>query len=298
MANGKIAGLLAVLLGAVAALSIGLVAAQNSGVEVRIEARRLDDGRVEFALRERGGERILPRARYFPAETEAGRWLNASWITVGEGSADRPSASGQVRIEARRLDDGRVEFALRERGGERILPRARYFPAKTEAGRWLNASWITVGEGQDFTAAPTATPTPAQTLGEWERFEGENVEEVLGGYHLVTEDQDAILAMYCGALEGSHVFVVTREHLPGDSVSVTWRFSENSTPSRERWLSDGELDSAVFAPKSGSFRRALRNANGRLFIRITDNADDTVSYEFNVQGASHAAAALGCDIGA
>lgn len=85
MANGKIAGLLAVLLGAVAALSIGLVAAQNSGVEVRIEARRLDDGRVEFALRERGGERILPRARYFPAETEAGRWLNASWITVGEG---------------------------------------------------------------------------------------------------------------------------------------------------------------------------------------------------------------------
>ena len=85
MANGKIAGLLAVLLGAVAALGIGLVAAQNSGVEVRIEARRLDDGRVEFALRERGGERILPRARYFPAETEAGRWLNASWITVGEG---------------------------------------------------------------------------------------------------------------------------------------------------------------------------------------------------------------------
>ena len=85
MANGKIAGLLAVLLGVVAALGIGLVAAQNSGVEVRIEARRLADGRVEFALRERGGERILPRARYFPAETEAGRWLNASWITVGEG---------------------------------------------------------------------------------------------------------------------------------------------------------------------------------------------------------------------
>ena len=57
---------------------------------MRIEARHLDDGRIEFALRERGGERILPPARYFPAETEAGRWLNASWIAVGAGAARPP----------------------------------------------------------------------------------------------------------------------------------------------------------------------------------------------------------------
>ena len=242
MANGKIAGLLAVLLGAVAALGIGLVAAQNSGVEVRIEARRLDDGRVEFALRERGGERILPRARYFPAETEAGRWLNASWITVGEG--------------------------------------------------------------RDFSAAPTATPMPARTLGEWERFEGENVDGSLVGYSL-TQDNDALLprlVMRCDGGRSTEVFIMTDEYLPGDfdadRVSVTWRFSESSTPTNERWGSNEELDSTVFAPRGGSFRRALRNANGRLFIRITDNLNDTVSYEFNVQGASRAAAALGCNIGA
>ena len=127
---------------------------------MRIEARRLDDGRIEFALRERGGDRILPPARYFPAETEAGRWLNASWITVGVGVNAHGGGGHEVRIEARRLNDGRIEFALRERGGERILPPARYFPAEPEAGRWLNASWITVGAGDEFASAPATTPTP------------------------------------------------------------------------------------------------------------------------------------------
>ena len=81
--NAKAAGLLGVLLGALlGALGAGLAAAHDSGVEVRIEARRLDDGRVEFALRERGGERILPVRRYFPADGR-GVWLHSSWIEAG-----------------------------------------------------------------------------------------------------------------------------------------------------------------------------------------------------------------------
>ena len=72
-----------------------------------------------------------------------------------------------MRIEARRLDDGRIEFALRERGGERILPPKRYFPAETEAGRWLNASWITVGASDEFAAAPPPAATPPPALGVW-----------------------------------------------------------------------------------------------------------------------------------
>lgn len=98
----------------------------------------------------------------------------AKWIVGGllalvvlAGGAALVNAHGggghEVRIEARRLDDGRIEFALRERGGERILPPARYFPAETEAGRWLSASWITVGAGDEFAATPMPTPTPAAT---------------------------------------------------------------------------------------------------------------------------------------
>ncbi len=164
MANGKTAGLLAVLLGAVAALGIGLAAAQNSGVEVRIEARRLDDGRVEFALSERGtdgewGDRILPSSRYFPAGSR-GRWLRSSPVSVG-ASAPAPT----VRIEARRLGDGRIEFALSERGtdgewGDRVLPSSRYFPAGSR-GRWLRSSPVFVGASAPGEGAPTATSPSA-----------------------------------------------------------------------------------------------------------------------------------------
>ena len=159
MANGKTAGLLAVLLGAVAAFGIGLAAAQNSGAEVRIEARRLGDGRVEFALSERGtdgewGDRILPSSRYFPTGSR-GRWLRSSPVSVGAG-APAPT----VRIEARRLGDGRIEFALSERGtdgawGDRVLPSSRYFPTGSR-GRWLRSSPVFVGASAPAVASPSA----------------------------------------------------------------------------------------------------------------------------------------------
>ena len=147
--------------------------------EVRIAAKRLDDGRVEFALQERGadgswGERILPRRRFFPATGE-GRWLSSSSIEVSaplpatELQAATTPTPTEVRIAARRLDDGRVEFALQERGadgswGERILPRRRFFPATGE-GRWLSSSSIEVSVPLPAPEppAPTATPPPAPT---------------------------------------------------------------------------------------------------------------------------------------
>jgi len=65
--------------------SVGL--AQDAGTEVRITAMRHDDGRIEFALQEREGsgwsDRILPRARFFPATGREGRWLASTPIRVG-----------------------------------------------------------------------------------------------------------------------------------------------------------------------------------------------------------------------
>ncbi len=153
------------LLGAVSALGFALAAARNSGAEVRIEARRLDDGRVEFALSERGadgewGDRILPSSRYFPAGSRGG-WLRSSPVSVGAG-APAPA----VRIEARRLGDGRIEFALSERGtdgewGDRVLPSSRYFPAGSRGG-WLRSSPVSVGASAPAAASPSAAaPAPA-----------------------------------------------------------------------------------------------------------------------------------------
>ena len=62
-------------------------AAGDSGLEVRVAAQLLADGRMEFALQERQangdwGERRLPRGRFFPADTRVGRWLGSSPLTV------------------------------------------------------------------------------------------------------------------------------------------------------------------------------------------------------------------------
>ena len=62
-------------------------AAGGAGVEVRVAAQLLADGRMEFALQEREpdgswAERRLPRARYFPANARVGRWLSSSALTI------------------------------------------------------------------------------------------------------------------------------------------------------------------------------------------------------------------------
>ena len=72
--------LLAMLAGSVA------WAATNGEAEVRITARQLEDGRVEFALQQRvdgeWGERQLPRSRYFPTDAREGEWLKSTPLTV------------------------------------------------------------------------------------------------------------------------------------------------------------------------------------------------------------------------
>ena len=79
--------IMGLLVGALA-LGAGIAVAHNDGTEIRITAMRHEsDGRIEFAVQERDGEswgeRVLPRARFFPASGREGRWLNSTPITVG-----------------------------------------------------------------------------------------------------------------------------------------------------------------------------------------------------------------------
>ncbi|MCY4616379.1 MAG: hypothetical protein OXC71_08335 [Chloroflexi bacterium] len=93
-------------------------------------------------------------------------------IALGAGIAVAHNDGTEIRITAMRHDDGRIEFAVQERDGEgwgeRILPRARFFPASGREGRWLNSTPITVGvveslESAAVTVTPTATSIPAVT---------------------------------------------------------------------------------------------------------------------------------------
>ena len=121
--------------------------------QVRIVARKLADGRIEFGLQQhRDGswsERLLPARRLFPADTTAGRWLQSSPLTTSVAASPYVTPSDvRMRIVARRLADGRTEFGLQLRQydttwGERLEPAGRMFPADTDAGRWLVSTPLT-----------------------------------------------------------------------------------------------------------------------------------------------------------
>lgn len=104
----------------------------------RIVARRLLDGKTEFAWQPEGGDRILPRSRYLPSDPPTGRWLNSSDIVVEGVNVGRIN----VQVDA---ETGRIEFAFTPAGRDRILPQSRYFPSDADPGRWLRSTLIEPG---------------------------------------------------------------------------------------------------------------------------------------------------------
>ena len=215
-----------------------------------------------------------------------------------------------MRIEARRLDDGRIEFALRERGGERILPPARYFPAETEAGRWLNASWITVGAGDEFAAAPpTATPGAATTSppSVWTPFTfaddltGELsttissvatkwTDDDLGGYYAAPQ-----LTARCDPTTGFKVFVHWDSH-----ITTSARASQrSSTTGRGAFAVDGgsvqgfawtgsKRNEATFAAFPEEVADWLRNGSDRIVIRVYNHDGESLTATFPIGGYAQA----------
>ena len=78
---------------------------QPGTAEVRISARQLVDGRVEFALQEKEGalwsSPILPRSRFFPADAPIDRWLHSSAILLNAtGSTQSEEVSEAALVQA------------------------------------------------------------------------------------------------------------------------------------------------------------------------------------------------------
>ena len=117
-----------------------------------ITARRLDDGRVEFAFRPSGGARIFPEQRFVPADAASNSWLVSSDVTHVDDTLGR--------IIARRLDDGQMEFGFRVEGGDELLPDLRFVPAVTSGG-WLRSSELSFS-----VAPPDLAPEFSATLGD------------------------------------------------------------------------------------------------------------------------------------
>ncbi|MCY3806190.1 MAG: RCC1 domain-containing protein [bacterium] len=84
---------------------------------------------------------------------------------------ETPDAATEVRITARRLADGRVEFGVQQRAtsndawGQRQLPRARFFPTEATVGRWLNSSPLQVNDSQTGTITAASRRYTAVSAG-------------------------------------------------------------------------------------------------------------------------------------
>lgn len=158
------------LTGVMAASTVTLAQAEH---QVRIAARRLDDGRTEVALQQRQidgewADRVLPSQRFVPANAPSRRWLASSPLTVGTVYGVQ-----ELRIAARRYADGSVEVALQQQRtdgtwAERILPALRIIPAGVTSGRWLASSPLVEPEPLGG-AEPLGDPEPlggAEPLGD------------------------------------------------------------------------------------------------------------------------------------
>ena len=118
------------------------------------------------------------------------------------------SGTSDVRIVAMKLEDGRIEFGL-EQSGERILPRARFFPTDADVGRWLKSSPI----GVEIEMAPPAADeqSTADTPGASTESSG-NCEPGSGGEILAPFLDEGIEVTGCVlALDGgiTHIEITT-----------------------------------------------------------------------------------------
>ncbi len=162
--NGKT--LIIALLVGIIALGAGMAVAHTDGTEIRITAMRHEsDGRIEFAVQERDGdgwgERVLPRARFFPASGREGRWLNSTPITVGvveelEAAATAPAAAATARAQTAPAGLGSGHQCLGTTGcgfgyfdvpGDTVLRVGR----DIAPGKW-NSDYETAGEDSCWVA--------------------------------------------------------------------------------------------------------------------------------------------------
>ena len=169
-----------------AGVLVGPAAVAQTGDGLRILARPLADGRVELGVQQRHaggggarivalgevdgaaaprgrgwGESLLPHRRFVAADATIGRWPAASPVTIGSGDGVQA-----VRLAARRLADGRLEWVLQQRDGgdewgKSLLRERRFVAADAPVGRWLASSPVAVAGP----ASPTGGDLPGVSAG-------------------------------------------------------------------------------------------------------------------------------------
>ncbi|WP_419918901.1 leucine-rich repeat domain-containing protein [Candidatus Poriferisocius sp.] len=185
--------MVALSLAAPTAIAPSPAIAQNSSsadspAQVRIAARKLTNGKIEFALQtaqpnNTWSNRLLPQTRYFPTNAPTGRWLTSSPLTL---------KTTTTRITARKLTNGKIEFALQtaqpnNTWSNRLLPQTRYFPTNAPTGRWLTSSPLTLKTTNPTTAREVLTKLYHSTNGDnWTNNQNWLTNKPLNTWHGIT----------------------------------------------------------------------------------------------------------------
>lgn len=265
------------------------------------------------------GERLLPRQRFVPAGASLGRWLVSTPVVLagGDGAVALPpamdstvgdgvqAASGdgvEVRIAARRVSGGRVEFALQQRDadggwGVRLLPEQRFFPADARVGRWLVSTPLALGDSDGSTTltpetgSTTTTGVPPSTT-------PDDSPETTGGESSPTTGTSAPLASLAERLRPLVLAGVNEQRgaLPplalGDGVTVAAQALAQAMADASDWQTDFD-----FAPHLQADWDVWRFVTAKSTSR--DPGDPTIARSLSdlvLDVPEHGRAALACDL--
>ena len=118
---------------------------------------------------------------------------------AGLALAQVSSGDAEVRISARRLDDGQTKFALQQRingqWAERDLPRARFFPANPSSDNWLTSSPLLISTESDESEVSEAVEALKAELATAQK-ELDTTKEALAEANFAAEEAEAALAQF------------------------------------------------------------------------------------------------------
>ena len=236
------------------------------------------------------------------------------------------SVQKEVRITARLLESGKVEFGLQERTdggewGEILLPTKNKFPyATADVDRWLRSSPVELTpvefeavdelepevEEPEVEEPEVEEPESDAGFGQWHDISSSGARGTTHAYTTPDADLTGGLMLGCSASGSRIAFVATDEYLLNDRgtdrITVYYRF-EGGQAQSARWWSNENLSVgdpfqswlASFEPEEfARFLSFSATQSTTFYFSVTDRYGDSFSGTFDVTGIHAVLEALPC----
>ena len=218
------------------------------------------------------------------------------------------SVQKEVRITARLLESGKVEFGLQERtdGGEwgdTLLPTKNKFPAREAAtvDKWLYSSPVELTPVEFETVDEVMGEDLEVGFGRWADQSSSNAHGDTAAYGVYDEESVGQFLLSCTPSGLPWAKVLTDEYLLNDRgalfLTVYYRV-EGGQRQSEEWSSNTDTRSEVFTIRyAQSFARFLSfsaTQSTTFYFSVTDRYGDSYHGTFDVTGIHAVLDALPC----